>query len=127
MTTHQSTKPTQATPDLPTEPMNTTPIIPTIRVAKGPWNAGLQVLISGSKDGRMYVAEPITVRPLEPAELFEPQLELNDSEAQSLMDQLWQCGIRPTEGTGSAGAMAATQAHLADLRRLIFEDERLKP
>jgi hypothetical protein len=114
-------------PDLPTEPMNTAPIIPIIRVAKGPWNAGLQVLISESKDGRMYVAEPITVRPLESDELLEPQFELNDSEAQSLMDQLWQCGIRPTEGTGSAGAMAATQSHLADLRRLIFEDERLKP
>ncbi len=70
------------------------------------------------------MAEPLTFRPLEPTEVFEPQLELNDSEAQSLMDQLWQCGIRPTEGTGSAGAMAATQAHLADLRRLIFKDAR---
>jgi hypothetical protein len=31
---------------------------------------------------------------------------------QSLMDQLWECGLRPTEGTGSAGALAATQKHL---------------
>jgi hypothetical protein len=116
-----------STPDLPTEPMNTTPLIPTIRVAKGPWSACLQVLISYSGGGKIFVAEPLTFRPLEPAEPVDPQLELNDSEAQSLMDQLWQCGIRPTEGTGSAGAMAATQAHLADLRRLIFEDERLKP
>jgi hypothetical protein len=116
MTTHQ-----------PTEPMNTSPFIPTIRVARGPWSACLQVLISESQGGRIFVAEPLTFRPLELAESVEPQFELNDSEAQSLMDQLWQCGIRPTEGTGSAGAMAATQAHLADLRRLIFEDERLKP
>ncbi len=107
--------------------MNTSPIIPTIRVARRPWSHGLEVLISYSGGGKIFVAESLTFRPLELAESVEPQLELNDSEAQSLMDQLWQCGIRPTEGTGSAGAMAATQAHLADLRRLIFEDERLKP
>ena len=36
--------------------------------------------------------------------------------AQSLMDQLWNCGFRPTEGAGSAGALLATQEHVKDLR-----------
>ena len=38
--------------------------------------------------------------------------------AQSLMDQLWNCGVRPTEGSGSAGALAATEHHLADVRKV---------
>ena len=39
-----------------------------------------------------------------------------------LMDDLWQCGLRPSEGTGSAGALAATQKHLDDMRKLVFQD-----
>lgn len=38
--------------------------------------------------------------------------------AQVLMDTLWNCGIRPTEGAGTAGTMAAAQAHLQDLRSI---------
>lgn len=40
--------------------------------------------------------------------------------AQSLMDQLWDCGLRPTEGTGSAGALAAVERHLADMKIIAF-------
>lgn len=49
--------------------------------------------------------------------------------AQEMMDGLWSCGIRPTEGAGSAGAMTATQKHLEDMRRLVFEkqDSGYKP
>lgn len=34
---------------------------------------------------------------------------------QVLMDDLWKCGVRPTEGAGSAGHAAATAKHLAAL------------
>jgi hypothetical protein len=37
------------------------------------------------------------------------------------MDALWSIGTRPTEGTGSAGAMAATVKHLEDMRKLVFD------
>lgn len=40
---------------------------------------------------------------------------------QMLMDDLWQCGLRPTEGAGSAGAMRAAERHLADLRTILFK------
>ena len=36
------------------------------------------------------------------------------------MDTLWECGVRPTEGNGSAGAMKATQDHLKDIQKLLF-------
>jgi len=52
---------------------------------------------------------------------IRPFCMLNPEEAQQLMDALWTAGLRPTEGTGSAGALAATQAHLQDLRHLVFK------
>lgn len=42
-------------------------------------------------------------------------IALTNEMSQSLMDQLWDCGFRPTEGTGSAGAMSAAQNHLKEL------------
>ena len=52
--------------------------------------------------------------------LWKPTIGLAEEEAQLLMDELWFCGLRPTEGSGSAGAMAATEKHLRDMRRIAF-------
>ena len=35
-----------------------------------------------------------------------------------LMDELWQCGFRPSEGSGSAGSLAATERHLRDMQAI---------
>lgn len=69
--------------------------------------------------GPLFVAQPLVFheQPLGEAHP-EPTLSLTPDEAQSLMDELWGCGLRPTEGTGSAGALAATERHLADMRHL---------
>lgn len=48
-----------------------------------------------------------------------PILSLSTDSAQELMDDLWRCGVRPTEGKGSAGQLAAVQAHLADMRAIV--------
>ena len=40
---------------------------------------------------------------------------LDDEQAQALMDDLWSCGVRPTDGAGSAGAMAQAQEHIGNL------------
>ena len=50
-----------------------------------------------------------------------PAMTMEDSMGQDIMDQLWQCGIRPSEGTGSAGSLKATQMHLADMQKLVFK------
>jgi hypothetical protein len=55
------------------------------------------------------------------ADFTTPTLTLNPTNAQRLMDELWTCGLRPSEGTGSAGALAATQAHLKDMQTLTFK------
>lgn len=49
---------------------------------------------------------------------------LTPENAQALMDNLWTCGVRPTEGKGSAGAMVATENHLKDMRAIV--SDRLK-
>lgn len=51
----------------------------------------------------------------------EPLLTLTMADAQSLMDGLWHCGLRPSEGTGSAGSLAATERHLKDMQALTFD------
>lgn len=68
------------------------------------------------------VGAPIEMKPYDPASYMPPTLLLRTETAQHLMDSLWRCGLRPTEGTGSAGALAATQRHLDDLRKIVFKE-----
>jgi len=56
----------------------------------------------------------------EPGRLVPCTCEIELAAAQNLMDELWKCGLRPTEGKGSAGSLAATERHLEDMRRLAF-------
>ena len=46
----------------------------------------------------------------------EPFLRITYDEAQRLVDELWQCGVRPSEGTGSAGSLAATEARSVGIK-----------
>lgn len=58
---------------------------------------------------------------IEPGCAFnEPFFKLSIDEAQNLVDELWRCGIRPTEGAGSAGSMQATERHLKDMQNIAF-------
>lgn len=55
-----------------------------------------------------------------------PVLSLDETEAQQLIDQLWDAGVRPTNGAGSVGQLAATEKHLNDMRALVFKTEMPK-
>lgn len=55
----------------------------------------------------------------------DPTFRLSLESAQLLMDELWQCGLRPAEGSGSVGQLAATQKHLEDMRRLVFDSRKV--
>lgn len=48
----------------------------------------------------------------------DPALQMDESEAQALMNSLWDAGLRPTQGHGSTGQCAALQAHIEDLRHV---------
>ena len=53
-------------------------------------------------------------------EMIPAAVRLTPHQAQALIDGLWECGLRPTEGTGSAGALAAVERHLADMKKVAF-------
>ena len=74
-------------------------------------------------DGSLDVAAPLMLSRLTEADrgrVCLPCVTLPPEAAQSLMDELWSAGLRPSEGTGSAGSLAATERHLADMRSLAF-------
>lgn len=92
-----------------------------IRAETRPWRDVVAVVVMEVKDGRRFVAEPLRMVEINDGHLIEPTVSLNLESAQVLMDDLWNCGLRPTEGTGSAGALRAVERHLDDMRALVFK------
>ena len=86
-----------------------------------PWNATVEFLLMSRVDGKVFVARELEMKKADEAVKMEPTFSLERERAQQLMDSLWSCGLRPSEGTGSAGALAAVQAHLKDMQRLVFD------
>ena len=74
---------------------------------------------------KAYMAKPLE---FEEHEVFAtdgtPTFSMDQNAAQKFMDELWTCGLRPSEGSGSAGAMTAVEKHLADMQKIVFN--RLK-
>lgn len=76
------------------------------------------------------VALPFTFKTLSPEDegMIPPEsFSLSTGDAQAFMDELWRVGLRPTEGSGSAGSLAATERHLQDMRALVFKTDPPKP
>ncbi len=70
---------------------------------------------------RVRVAKDVVFETLEDSEPIETTLRLEEHFAQKLMDELWDCGIRPTQGKGSAGQLEAVQRHLGDMRAIVAQ------
>lgn len=87
-----------------------------------PWAAGIALHFAQEGDFTFAVAQPIVMQEAERNQITRPFMELGIRAAQQLMDELWHCGLRPTEGSGSAGSLAATERHLSDMRKLVFKD-----
>ena len=73
-----------------------------------------------SQDGKVWFAKPVEFEPLEPNTYQQPHFLIGTHELQILMDSIWECGIRPSQGSGSAGSLAATERHLADMQKLVW-------
>lgn len=101
---------------------------PEIRAFKSNHRLGIGVFIEEFRDNVQYDAEPVVMKAQTQEDYFRPMnptVSLSPTAAQQLIDDLWDCGLRPSEGSGSAGAMAATQRHLEDMRALVFNPEML--
>lgn len=87
------------------------------------WGDVISFFLRERHSDSVSLAQPVVMKVLTDKDEIcapEPTFTLHISEAQNLMDKLWDCGLRPSEGSGSAGAMAATQKHLEDMRTLVF-------
>jgi len=72
-------------------------------------------------DHKVTAATLVTMETVDEGGLRVPLFKLTPSMAQELIDDLWQCGVRPSEGSGSAGQLAAVQKHLEDMRSLVWK------
>lgn len=94
---------------------------PEIRVMKHFRADGLGVYIDWYRgpDNILTVKESLNFVKREEYESTDPICKLSKTAAQQLMDDLWACGLRPSEGQGSAGQLAAVQDHLRDMRIIV--------
>lgn len=91
-----------------------------IRAMAAPWYDGVELLVIDGDQRGVH----IEMAPYRKGEFAEPTARISTEMAQCLMDDLWGAGLRPTEGSGSAGSLKATERHLDDMRRLVFEMPR---
>ena len=92
-----------------------------LRVHSSPWWAGLQCLVLGGGPGGRTHGESVVMVEHKDFEVIDPTFHLDQRHAQVLMDDLWRCGVRPSDGEGSAGQLASVKYHLEDMRRLVFK------
>ena len=84
-------------------------------------------LVEKQEEGRVAVGQPVVMVTEDMAAVMSypyhsPTFWLRPEQAQALMDDLFNAGVRPSE-MGYPGQLAAVKYHLEDMRRLVFEDK----
>ena len=95
-----------------------------IRAQRKEWHGPfVDLLICSVSKNKWDVVEPLTttMHELPPHAPAEPTLTISIDAAQRLLDNLWDCGLRPTQGKGSAGQLAAVERHLHDMRIIALD------
>jgi len=92
-----------------------------VHAQSSPWWKGVEICIMSLERGHYYVAKPVVMEEADLCSIVEPTLKISIDAAQTLMDDLWNCGIRPTNGAGSVGQLQATERHLEDMRRIALK------
>lgn len=98
-----------------------------IRAERQMWTDGIALSMMLEHGNKCSFAEPVIFTGRSAGERVGPFIELEMTAAQLLMDELWGCGLRPSEGSGSAGSLAATERHLADMKTLAFHALKVQP
>ena len=105
-----------------------------------PWSRNIDLRLARRHAGRLHTALPLHFAEVPEGQPGAPALTMPYEDAQQLMDELWHCGLRPTDNAGisgiasstsssasnstgnisSAAALAATERHLKDMRDMAF-------
>jgi hypothetical protein len=92
-----------------------------------PWSEKVGFLLVKHETGKpRLVAKSLEFAEVSPGAPLDPTFNLDRQEAQELMDMLWNCGLRPTQGKQSAGQLDAVERHLADMRAIAFNKLEIK-
>lgn len=92
-----------------------------VRAKAAPWAHSVEIAAFKKVMGGATKVAALQWEPIAENAEMKPLLTIRMEQAQVLMDDLWNAGVRPTEGAGSAGAMRAAEHHIADLRRVAFK------
>jgi hypothetical protein len=93
-----------------------------------PWSEQVEFMLVLHENGQpRTVCKPLEFVEHPPGAPVNPTFRLYRDEAQELMDMLWNCGLRPTQGKSSVGQAEAVQRHLAGLRAIAFSKLEIEP
>lgn len=86
-----------------------------------PWSKAVEIALVEPRGGNFLCATRVEMEQRQEGECLTPAFTLEPKAVQQLMDDLWRCGYRPSEGEGSAGQLASVKYHLEDMRKLVFK------
>ena len=92
-----------------------------VRAKASPWMGGVEIAAFGKLASGDTKVATVQWETISDTGLMKPTLSIRMDQAQVLMDDLWNAGVRPTDGAGSAGAMRAAERHIADVRAVAFK------
>jgi hypothetical protein len=78
----------------------------------------LHILNSAEGAAKRSIATSILFKDVEPGASYEPVLRVNPEEAEQLMTELWNSGVRPKNIQNLSGELNAVKYHLEDMRKL---------
>ena len=88
------------------------------RAERSYWTDTINIYLRAQHGDKRFVVTDLVLTEFDPDNPVELQpLKFEKETAQRFMDELWNCGLRPSEGTGSAGAMQQAQDHIVTLKR----------
>lgn len=92
-----------------------------IRTKFEAWNDQVGFQISCKTSGQLGYAKRIEFEERKEGEYIGETFRISTHETQALFDELWRLGFKPKDGTGSAGQLLATEAHLGDMKTVAFK------
>ncbi|MCK4521163.1 MAG: hypothetical protein KAU20_01225 [Nanoarchaeota archaeon] len=80
----------------------------------------IRIMLHAAEDGSAQCVTNLVTGTVEAGKRIPICLKLSNQEAVSMIDSLWLAGVRPSNGEGSSGQLAATEKHLKDMRTIAF-------
>ena len=91
-----------------------------IRAQWANWYQGIELFGRIIDKGYLALVQPLLLETITDSSIAYPAfVTLSKHTAQILLNDLWQCGLRPSDDVGSVGELKATKNHLEDMRNLV--------